>query len=338
MNKEFNFLVYSAPDKDIKVNAVIKDETIWLTQKAMAELFGVQTPAISKHLKNIFDEKELDETATISKMETVQLEGNRQITRLVDFYNLDAIISVGYRVNSIQATHFRIWATKVLKEYIQKGFVLDDERLKQGKTAFGKDYFRELLERVRSIRASERRIYQQITDIFAECSIDYDKYSPITQDFYATVQNKFHYAITGQTAAEIIYTKADHTKDNMGLTTWKNSPDGRILKSDVSVAKNYLSEKEIKRLERTVSGYFDYIEDLIERENTFTMQEFAKSVNEFLAFRRYDILQDGNKGKISQKLAKDKAEKEYDVFNKTQHIESDFDKEVKKLLQQEKYE
>ena len=225
-----------------------------------------------------------------------------------------------------------------MKEYIQKGFVLDDERLKQGQTAFGKDYFRELLERVRSIRASERRIYQQITDIFAECSIDYDKYSPITQDFYATVQNKFHYAITGQTAAEIIYTKADHTKDNMGLTTWKNSPDGRILKSYVSVAKNYLSEIEIKRLERTVSGYFDYIEDLIERENTFTMQEFAKSVNEFLAFRRYDILPDGNKGKISQKLAKDKAEKEYDVFNKTQHIESDFDKEVKKLLQQEKYE
>ena len=341
MNKEFNFLVYSAPDKDIKVNAVIKDETIWLTQKAMAELFGVQTPAISKHLKNIFEENELDEQVVISKMETTTQHGaiaNKTQTSETNFYNLDAIISVGYRVNSIQATHFRIWATKVLKEYIQKGFVLDDERLKQGQTAFGKDYFRELLERVRSIRASERRIYQQITDIFAECSIDYDKYSPITQDFYATVQNKFHYAITGQTAAEIIYTKADHTKDNMGLTTWKNSPDGRILKSDVSVAKNYLSEKEIKRLERTVSGYFDYIEDLIERENTFTMQEFAKSVNEFLAFRRYDILPDGNKEKISQKLAKDKAEKEYDVFNKTQHIESDFDKEVKKLLQQEKYE
>lgn len=341
MNKEFNFLVYSAPDKDIKVNAVIKDETIWLTQKAMAELFGVQTPAISKHLKNIFEEKELDEQVVISKMETTTQHGaiaNKTQTSETNFYNLDAIISVGYRVNSIQATHFRIWATKVLKEYIQKGFVLNDERLKQGQTAFGKDYFRELLERVRSIRASERRIYQQITDIFAECSIDYDKYSPITQDFYATVQNKFHYAITGQTAAEIIYTKADHTKDNMGLTTWKNSPDGRILKSDVSVAKNYLSEKEIKRLERTVSGYFDYIEDLIERENTFTMQEFAKSVNEFLEFRRYDILPDGNKGKISQKLAKDKAEKEYDVFNKTQHIESDFDKEVKKLLQQEKYE
>lgn len=341
MNKEFNFLVYSAPDKDIKVNAVIKDETIWLTQKAMAELFGVQTPAISKHLKNIFEEKELDEQVVISKMETTTQHGaiaNKTQTSETNFYNLDAIISVGYRVNSIQATHFRIWATKVLKEYIQKGFVLDDERLKQGQTAFGKDYFRELLERVRSIRASERRIYQQITDIFAECSIDYDKYSPITQDFYATVQNKFHYAITGQTAAEIIYTKADHTKDNMGLTTWKNSPDGRILKSDVSVAKNYLSEKEIKRLERTVSGYFDYIEDLIERENTFTMQEFAKSVNEFLEFRRYDILPDGNKGKISQKQAKDKAEKEYDVFNKTQYIESDFDKEVKKLLQQEKYE
>lgn len=271
-------------------------------------------------------------------METTTQHGaiaNKTQTSETNFYNLDAIISVGYRVNSIQATHFRIWATKILKEYIQKGFVLDDERLKQGKTAFGQDYFRELLERVRSIRASERRIYQQITDIFAECSIDYDKYSPVTQDFYATVQNKFHYAITGQTAAEIIYTKADHTKDNMGLTAWKNSPDGRILKSDVSVAKNYLSEKEIKRLERTVSGYFDYIEDLIERENTFTMQEFAKSVNEFLAFRRYDILPDGNKGKISQKQAKDKAEKEYDIFNKTQHIESDFDKEVKKLLQKE---
>lgn len=338
MNKKFNFLVYSAPDKDIKVNAVIKDETIWLTQKAMAELFGVQTPAISKHLKNIFEEKELDEQVVISKMETTTQHGaiaNKTQTSETNFYNLDAIISVGYRVNSIQATHFRIWATKILKEYIQKGFVLDDERLKQGKTAFGQDYFRELLERVRSIRASERRIYQQITDIFAECSIDYDKYSPVTQDFYATVQNKFHYAITGQTAAEIIYTKADHTKDNMGLTAWKNSPDGRILKSDVSVAKNYLSEKEIKRLERTVSGYFDYIEDLIERENTFTMQEFAKSVNEFLAFRRYDILPDGNKGKISQKQAKDKAEKEYDIFNKTQHIESDFDKEVKKLLQKE---
>ena len=333
MTNGFNFLIYKTPDKDVKVNAVIKDDTIWLTQKSMAELFGCSSDNISLHLKNIFEAGELEKDSVTEKNSATAADGKNYPT---NFYNLDAIISVGYRVNSIQATHFRIWATKVLKEYIQKGFVLDDERLKQGKDAFGKDYFRELLERVRSIRASERRIYQQITDIFAECSIDYDKDSQITQDFYATVQNKFHYAITGQTAAKIIYTKADHTKEYMGLTTWKHSPEGRILKSDVSVAKNYLPEKEIKRLERTVSGYFDYIEDLIERENTFTMQEFAKSVNEFLSFRRYDILPDGNKGKISQKQAKIKAEKEYDVFNKTQQIESDFDKEVKKLLKQDK--
>ena len=333
MTNGFNFLIYKTPDKDVKVNAVIKDDTIWLTQKSMAELFGCSSDNISLHLKNIFEAGELEKDSVTEKISATAADGKNYPT---NFYNLDAIISVGYRVNSIQATHFRIWATKVLKEYIQKGFVLDDERLKQGKDAFGKDYFRELLERVRSIRASERRIYQQITDIFAECSIDYDKDSQITQDFYATVQNKFHYAITGQTAAEIIYTNAYHTKEHMGLTTWKHSPEGRILKSDVSVAKNYLPEKEIKRLERTVSGYFDYIEDLIERENTFTMQEFAKSVNEFLSFRRYDILPDGNKGKISQKQAKIKAEKEYDVFNKTQQIESDFDKEVKKLLKQDK--
>lgn len=301
MTNEFNFLIYKAPDKDVNVNAVIKDDTIWLTQKSMAELFGCSSDNISLHLKNIFEAGELEKDSVTEKISATAADGKNYPT---NFYNLDAIISVGYRVNSIQATHFRIWATKVLKEYIQKGFVLDDERLKQGKDAFGKDYFRELLERVRSIRASERRIYQQITDIFAECSIDYDKDSQITQDFYATVQNKFHYAITGQTAAEIIYTKADHTKEHMGLTTWKHSPNGRILKSDVSIAKNYLPEKEIKRLERTVSGYFDYIEDLIERENTFTMQEFAKSVNEFLSFRRYDILPDGNKGKISQNKPK----------------------------------
>lgn len=266
----------------------------------------------------------------ISKMETVVNRGFRgEVSEMVDFYNLDAIISVGYRVNSAKATHFRIWATKVLKEFIQKGFVLDDERLKQGKTAFGKDYFRELLERVRSIRASERRIWQQITDIFAECSIDYDRNSAVTKEFYAMVQNKFHYAITGHTAAEIIYNKADHTKDNMGLTTWKYAPDGRILKSDVVVAKNYLEEKEIRQLERTVTGYFDYIEDLIERENTFNMKEFADSVNEFLSFRRYDILKD--KGRVSRIQAENKAEAEYDEFNKSQKIISDFDMEIKNI-------
>ncbi len=329
MNNEFQFLIYRSAEEDVSVNAVIKDETIWLTQKAMAELFDVNVPAISKHLQNIFDEGELEKNSTVSKMEIVQQEGARSVKRSMEFYNLDAIISVGYRVNSHRATKFRIWATSVLKEYMQKGFALDDERLKQGKELFGKDYFRELLERVRSIRASERRIWQQITDIFAECSIDYDKTSQVTHDFYAMVQNKFHFAITGQTAAEIIYTKADSTKDHMGLTTWKNSPDGRILKSDVTIAKNYLSEQEISRLERAVSGYFDYIEDLIERENTFTMTEFADSVNEFLSFRRYQILKDH--GKISRQQAFEKAEREYDVFNKTQLIVSDFDKEIKYL-------
>ena len=323
MNKELQFLIYSTPEENVLVDVVVKDENIWVTQKAMAELFGVKVPAISKHLKNIFEEGELQQESTISKMETVQNEGTRNIKRLVDFYNLDAIISVGYRVNSHKATKFRIWATQILKEYMQKGFAMDDERLKQGKTFFGKDYFRELLERVRSIRASERRIWQQITDIFAECSLDYDEKSPITHQFYATVQNKFHYAITKQTAAEIVYNNADHTKENMGLTTWKNAPDGRILKSDVTIAKNYLSEKEIRQLERAVTGYFDYIEDLIERENTFNMEQFSASINEFLAFRRYDILT--NKGKVSHKEAVTKAHAEYDIFNKTQKIVSDFD-------------
>lgn len=334
--KELSFLMYTSKEENISVNVVVKNETIWLTQKAMAELFGVGIPAISKHLKNIFDEGELDRFSTISILEIVQKEGNRNIKRDTEFFNLDAIISVGYRVNSQKATKFRIWATGVLKEYMIKGFTLDDERLKQSKTLFGQDYFRELLERVRSIRASERRIWQQITDIFAECSIDYNKDDQITKDFYAMVQNKFHYAISGKTAAEIVYESADSKKENMGLMTWKNSPKGRILKSDVSIAKNYLDEKSIKRLERAITGYFDYIEDIIERENTFTMQEFAHSVNEFLAFRRYDILQ--NKGKISHAKAKEKAESEYDIFNKTQKIESDFDRELKKLTKEMSHE
>ena len=331
---EINFIIYQTPQGNVNIEAVVKDETLWLTQKAMAELFGVQVPAISKHLKNIFEEGELAENMVVSKMEiTTQhgaIEGKTQ-QKETNFYNLDAIISVGYRVNSAKATHFRIWATKILKEFIQKGFVLDDERLKQGTTAFGKDYFRELLERVRSIRASERRIWQQITDIFAECSLDYDCTSPITQEFYAMVQNKFHYAITGQTAAEIVHSKADHTKEHMGLTTWKYAPDGRILKSDVTIAKNYLDEKQIRRLERAVTGYFDYIEDLIEQENTFTMAEFANSVNEFLEFRKYQILTD--KGRVSRSQADKKAEDEYMEFNKTQKIISDFDRAIKKLTE-----
>ena len=330
MSKELQFLMYNTPEENVSVNAVVKDETIWLTQKAMAELFGCTTDNISLHLKNIYADGELDESSTTEEFSVVQQEGSRKVKRKTKFYNLDAIISVGYRVNSRKATHFRIWATGVLKEYMIKGFAMDDERLKQGKTAFGKDYFRELLERVRSIRASERRIWQQITDIFAECSIDYDKDAQVTRDFYAMVQNKFHYAITGQTAAEIIHSKADRNKENMGLTTWKNAPEGRILKSDVTVAKNYLEEKQIKQLERAISGYFDYIEDLIERENTFTMEEFSESINEFLSFRKYKILKD--KGSISKKQADAKAEEEYIHFNKTQKIISDFDREVKKLM------
>ena len=331
MSKEIQFLLYSLPDEEGKVQVVIKDETLWCTQKAMAQLFGVGVPAISKHLGHIFEEGELDRTTTVSKMEIVVNRGFRgSVNEEVEFYSLDAIIAVGYRVSSLKATRFRQWATKILHEYIKKGFVMDDERLKQGTAVFGKDYFRELLERVRSIRASERRIWQQITDIYAECSTDYDKNSTTTRDFYAMIQNRFHYAITGQTAAEIVYTKADHTKEHMGLTTWKNAPDGRILKSDVSIAKNYLQEKEIRQLERAVTGFFDYVEDLIERENTFNMEQFSASVNEFLAFRRYQILPD--KGKISAAEAKQKAENEYDIFNRTQRIDSDFDKEIRGML------
>ncbi len=334
MDNQFQFLLYQSTDENISVNAVIQNESIWLTQKTMSELFGVDKSSISRHLKNIFKEGELDEKVVVAKIATTSqhgaLEGKTQ-TNEANFYNLDAIISVGYRINSKRATAFRIWATAVLKEYMIKGFAIDDDRLKQGKALFGKDYFRELLERVRSIRASERRIWQQITDIFAECSLDYDKNSLITKDFYAMVQNKFHYAITGQTGAEIIYTHADSSKENMGLTTWKNAPAGRILKSDVGIAKNYLDDKQIKQLERTVSGYFDYIEDLIERENTFTMEDFATSINEFLSFRKYKILE--GKGKISAIEAKEKAEHEYSLFNKTQYINSDFDREIRKLLE-----
>ena len=304
MNKELEFLIYNNEEENVMLNVRVENETIWLTQKAIAELFGVNVPAISKHLNNIYDDLELERGATISKMETVQKEGNREVQRTIEFYNLDAIISVGYRVNSRKATNFRIWATKVLKEYMQKGFVMDDERLKQGEIVFGKDYFRELLERIRSIRASERRIWQQITDIFAECSIDYDKNSDITKEFYATVQNKFHYAITNKTAAEIVFNSADRTKENMGLMTWKNSPDGRILVSDVTVAKNYLDENSIKRLENVITGYFDYIEDLVNRGKVFTMENFAESINRFLEFREYKIL--SGKGSIRKETAEKK--------------------------------
>jgi hypothetical protein len=320
------FIFYTSNVGNINIQVFVENDTVWTTQKGMADIFSTSRENITVHLKNIFQSEELQENLVCKKILHTAIDGKKYNT---NYYNLDAIIAVGYRVNSKQATQFRIWATNILKEYLIKGFALDDDRLKQGSALFGKDYFRELLERVRSIRANERRIWQQITDIFAECSIDYDRDSSITEDFYATMQNKFHYAITGQTAAEIIYIKANKNSNNMGLITWKNSPNGRILKTDVTIAKNYLSEKEIRQLERAVSGYFDYIEDLIERENTFTMDEFSKSINEFLAFRKYNILKD--KGKISKKRAYDKAKAEYDEFNKTQKIISDFDKIIDRL-------
>jgi len=326
------FLLYTAPNGAIKVEVLLSNESIWLTQKRMAELFGVGVPAISKHLKNIFDSGELAEEVVVSILETTTEHGavaGLTQTQQVKYYNLDAVISVGYRVNSAQATQFRIWATQLIKEYIIKGFAMDDERLKNGRY-FGKDYFRELLERVRSIRASERRIYQQITDIFAECSIDYDPKSETTRLFYAHVQDKFHFAITGHTAAEIISLKADASKPLMGMSTYKNAPDGRVLKSDSLVAKNYLSEEEIKKLERAVSAFFDYIEGIIERRNTFTMESFAESVNKFLSFNEYQILE--GYGSVSRKQAEQKAVAEYEKFNKQQRIESDFDREVKRLL------
>lgn len=320
------FILYTDPSGKVKVEIFVMNDTVWLTQQRIAELFGVDRTVVTKHLNNIFKEGELNKDSVSAIFAHTANDGKNYKT---NFYNLDAIISVGYRVNSTKATQFRIWATNTLKEFIIKGFVLDDDRLKDGKKLFGKDYFKELLERIRSIRANERRIYQQITDIFQECSIDYDKNSEITKNFYAMVQNKFHYAITGHTAAEIIYLNADSTKPNMGLKTWKNSPDGRIIKSDTNVAKNYLNEDEIKQLERTVSSYFDYIEGLVERRTTFTMEALAESVNKFLEFNEYRIL-DG-KGTRSQKQAENKAFAEYDVFNKTQKIESDFDKMVKSI-------
>lgn len=325
-DKLTDFLLYTTPNGDVKVEIFIQDETVWLTQEKMGLLFGVQRPAITKHLKNIFESNELNKNSVSSILEHTATDGKIYKTK---FYNLDAIISVGYRVNSSQATQFRIWATQILKEYILKGFAMDDERLKNGRF-FGKDYFKELLERVRSIRSSERRIYQQVTDIFAECSLDYDVNSETSKIFYAKVQNKFHFAITGQTAAEIIYSKADKNSPYMGLMTWKNAPAGRVLKSDTVIAKNYLSEEDIKKLERSISGYFDYIERLIENEATLTMQILAESVNSFLEFNHYKVL-DG-KGKISHADAKFKAHAEYDEFNKVQKIESDFDREIKKRL------
>ncbi|PHS40723.1 MAG: cell filamentation protein Fic [Sulfurovum sp.] len=323
------FLLYTTKESDVKVEIFMHNETVWLPQKRMAELFGVDVSTINEHLKNIYKSHELEEEGTIGKFPIVQTEGKREVKREVNVYNLDVILSVGYRVNSSKATQFRIWATKILREYIIKGFAMNDDRLKNGQH-FGKDYFRELLERVRSIRASERRIYQQITDIFSECSFDYDKNSQTTKDFYATVQNKFHFAITGKTAAEIVYENADIKKPNMGLTSWENSPDGRVLKSDTSIAKNYLQEDDIKKLERTIGAYFDYIERIIENRQELSMKAVSESVNKFLEFNEFKILE--GKGKISHLQAKEKASKEYEEFNKIQKIESDFDKEMKKLL------
>jgi hypothetical protein len=326
--QESKFVLYTDDNNQVKIEVFIQDENIWLTQKKMAELFGVSIPTINEHLKNIYDSNELEEKATLRKFLTVQNEGNREVNRELSFYNLDAIISVGYRVNSTQATQFRIWATTQLRELMIKGFVIDDEKLKQAKNTFGQDYFKELLERVRSIRASERRIWLQITDIFKECSIDYNPKSVEAKDFFASIQNKFHFAITGQTAAEIIYQKADHNEPKMGLTTYKNSPNGRVLKSDVEIAKNYLSEKDIKSLERTVSSFFDYIEGIIERQDGFNMTRFAESVDKFLSFNEYKVLD--NKGTISHNQAITKAQNQYDIFNKTQKIDSDFEKFVQK--------
>ncbi|MFD2696399.1 virulence RhuM family protein [Mesonia sediminis] len=328
--QESEFLLYTTPQGEVNLQVLILDETVWLTQEGMQELFGRAKSTISEHISNVFQEGELIEEEVVRNFRTTTKHGaikGKTQTHTTKFYNLDVIISVGYRVKSLQGTQFRIWATKTLREYIIKGFAIDDNRLKQAQSTFGKDYFRELLDRVRSIRASEQRIYHQVTQIFAECSIDYNPKSEITKNFYAMVQNKFHFAITGQTAAEIIHKRADSKKPKMGLTTYKNAPDGRVLKTDAKIAKNYLEEDEIKELERNVSGYFDYIENLIKRRNTFTMQGLAESVDKFLNFNEYQILE--GKGRISNKQAVAKAAKEYDTFNKTQKIISDFDKHLK---------
>ncbi len=329
---ESQFLMYTSPKGEVKIEVVFEDETVWLSQKKMGELFNVEVNTINYHLKEIFKTHELDENSVIRKIRITATDGKQYLT---NFYNLDAIIAVGYRVNSFEATQFRIWATQTLREFIIKGFALDDERLKNG-AHFGKDYFRELLERIRSIRASERRIYQQITDIFAQCSIDYDKNSDITQNFYAMVQNKFHYAITGQTAAEIVHSSVDSTKPHMGLKTWKRSPDGPVNKSDTTVAKNYLDELDIKKLERLVTGFFDYLERLIENETLLKMEDLAKSVGEFLAFNKYEIL-DGS-GRISHARAEKRAHAEYERFKLIQDrtLESDFDRVVNKALKKGK--
>ncbi len=327
MNDPNRFLLYTAPNGAVKVEVFFKDETVWLTQKALAELFGVKVPAINKHLKNIFESGELKEASVISILETTAADGKNYQTR---YYSLDAIIAVGYRVNSYQATQFRIWATATLREFIIKGFVLDDERLKQGKQIFGKDYFDELLERIREIRASERRFYQKITDIYA-LSADYSPDAPLTKEFFATVQNKLHWAITGQTAAELIYASADAAKVYMGLTTWKHAPGGKILKSDVTVAKNYLNKAHVTELNRIVSAYLDLAENRAERGILMRMADWVSFLNGFLELSNYPILQD--KGKVSALEAKLKAEGEYEVYRKRQDLEyiSDFDREVKRI-------
>ena len=334
MIQEHEIVLYQVEDTNICVNVVFKDETFWMTQKAMAELFGVNVPAISKHLSNIFEEGELFKEATVSKMEIVQMEGNRKVKREPEFYNLDAIIAVGYRVNSKKATRFRQWATKTLKEYITKGFVLNDDMLKNGKP-FGKDYFDELLERIREIRASERRAYQKITDVFEQCSYDYDKNSDITKAFYAFVQNKLHFAVTGKTAAELVYERVNSEKPAMGLTTWKDAPDGKILKRDISVAKNYLNEKELSRLNRLVTMFIDYAELMAEDEVLMSMQDWVEQTNQFLRNNRREVLE--GKGKVSHDLAMKKAEKEYEIFRVKQDLEyvSEFDREVERYLKGE---